>query len=90
LLANVGQKLKFTNHWTTDVKPDNILVNYSAGQGRFSEVELGDCVDVYCIPLEDGPNIDRPVTGAAMFRSPEATLSLPSGTQPTYGLWALQ
>jgi hypothetical protein len=30
----------FTNSWIADVKPDNILVNYSTIQGRFSELSL--------------------------------------------------
>ncbi|KAF2691767.1 hypothetical protein K458DRAFT_473477 [Lentithecium fluviatile CBS 122367] len=64
----------------TDVRPVNILVNYDNGTNRFSEVELGDCADAYCVD----PNADTfekgHVIGAAIFRSPEANLPLRWGT----------
>ncbi|KAF2277919.1 putative serine/threonine protein kinase [Westerdykella ornata] len=60
----------------TDIKPDNILVNYGSGPGRFSDVQLGDCGDAYRIPPNVNPKEDGELIGAAMFRSPEATLNL--------------
>ncbi|KAH7371266.1 kinase-like domain-containing protein [Pyrenochaeta sp. MPI-SDFR-AT-0127] len=64
----------------TDVKPDNIFVNYGDGTNRFSEVQLGDCADAYRVD----PNADLfeegHVIGAAIFRSPEANLQLRWGT----------
>jgi casein kinase II subunit alpha len=59
-----------------DIKPDNVLVNYSEDSARFSDVQLGDCgetckVDPTAVPLEEGH-----IIGAAIFRSPEAMLNL--------------
>ncbi|KAF2243952.1 kinase-like protein [Trematosphaeria pertusa] len=64
----------------TDVKPDNILVNYGNGTNRFSEVELGDCADAYCVDPNADPFDEGHVIGAAIFRSPEANLQLRWGT----------
>ncbi|KAL9100357.1 MAG: hypothetical protein Q9187_009376, partial [Circinaria calcarea] len=33
----------------TDVKPDNVLVNYGTAPDRFSEVQLGDCGDTFML-----------------------------------------
>jgi len=87
-LAIPGQKLiRLLTIGIADVKPDNILVSYNAGQGQFSEVEFGDCSNVYHIPLEDNSSVDRPVIGAAMFRSPEVNLSLRWDTSTD--IWSL-
>ena len=67
------------------MKPDNILINYgnSSQSTRFSEVELGDCGDVFYVDLNADPKDmakeDGHVIGAAVFRSPEAMLNLKWG-----------
>lgn len=71
----------------TDVKPDNVLINYGNDGTRFSRVALGDCGDVYRFnpnadSLEDGHAIS-----AAIFRSPEAQLNLRWG--PPTDIWSL-
>ena len=62
----------------TDIKPDNILVNYGTGSSRFLDVQLADFGDVTRIDpktyLKVG--IDGPHMGAAIFRSPEAMMQL--------------
>ncbi|KAL9121403.1 MAG: hypothetical protein Q9187_002042 [Circinaria calcarea] len=70
----------------TDVKPDNILVNYGTEPNRFSEVELGDCGDTFRVDPNGDPNEDGHIIGAAIFRSPEAMLNLRWGT-PT-DIWS--
>ena len=60
----------------TDIKPDNILVNYGNGSARFSEVQLGDCGDAYRIKPNANPFEEGHIIGAAIFRSPEAMLNL--------------
>ncbi|CZT40874.1 related to serine/threonine protein kinase [Rhynchosporium secalis] len=66
----------------TDVKPDNILINYSSGPHRFRDVELGDCGDVCLVNPKDHLKLGESghIIGAHMFRSPEAMLSLRWGT----------
>lgn len=62
----------------TDVKPDNILVNYGTGSSRFADVQLADFGDVTRIDPEDylKVGLDGPHMGAAFFRSPEAMMQL--------------
>ena len=72
----------------TDIKPDNVLVNYNGTSARFSEVQLGDCGDAYRFkpradPLEEGHVID-----ATIFRSSEAMLNLRWG--PPTDMWSLR
>lgn len=62
------------------MKPDNVLVNYSNGSPRFSNVELGDCGDTYQVTPNADPKEDGHIIGAAIFRSPEAMLNLRWGT----------
>ncbi|KAH8719359.1 kinase-like domain-containing protein [Phaeosphaeriaceae sp. PMI808] len=64
----------------TDIKPDNILVNYGNGMNRFSEVKLGDCADAYHVDPNADPFEVGHLIGAAIFRSPEANLQLRWGT----------
>ena len=59
----------------TDIKPDNILVNYGSDTARFSEVQLGDCGDA-CMVDPNADPLEGHVIGAAIFRSPEAMLNL--------------
>ena len=53
-----------------------MLVNYGDNSARFSEVQLGDCGDVYRFNPEANPLEEGHVIGAAIFRSPEAMLNL--------------
>ncbi|KAK3169422.1 hypothetical protein OEA41_008805 [Lepraria neglecta] len=69
----------------TDIKPDNVLVNYGNDAARFSEVQLGDCGDVCRVDPNAGP-LEGHIIGAAVFRSPEAMLNLRWGT-PT-DIWS--
>ncbi|PVH82014.1 putative serine/threonine protein kinase [Cadophora sp. DSE1049] len=66
----------------TDVKPDNILINYGGGPCRFREVELGDCGDACLVNAKDHLKLGENghMIGAHMFRSPEAMLNLRWGT----------
>lgn len=59
-----------------DIKPDNILINYSNGPARFSKVKLGDCGDTYHVDPNAAIKRDGHIIGAAIFRSPEAMLNL--------------
>ncbi|KAH8820339.1 kinase-like domain-containing protein [Xylogone sp. PMI_703] len=72
----------------TDVKPDNISVNYGSGTSRFNEVELGDYGDACFVDPKDHLKLGEEghVIGAYMFRSPEAMLNLRWGT-PT-DIWS--
>ncbi|KAL2048848.1 hypothetical protein ABVK25_010906 [Lepraria finkii] len=71
----------------TDVKPDNVLVNYGGASARFSDVQLGDCGDAYRFNPKADPLEEGHVIGAAIFRSPEAMLNLRWG--PPTDIWSL-
>jgi serine/threonine protein kinase len=62
----------------TDVKPDNIFVNYREGDNRFSDVQLGDlggaCSTHSAIAKEGTP------IGAPMWSSPEVIMETPWNT----------
>ncbi|GIK02312.1 hypothetical protein Aspvir_006361 [Aspergillus viridinutans] len=62
----------------TDVKPDNIFVNYREGDNRFSDVQLGDlggaCSTNSAIAKEGTP------IGAPMWSSPEVIMETPWNT----------
>ncbi len=66
--------LIFNDGGGTDVRPDNVLVNYSDSLIRFSKVQLCDCGGTYTTanPLDEGH-----IIGATILRSPEAMLHLP-------------
>ncbi|KAK4889762.1 hypothetical protein LTR27_011474 [Elasticomyces elasticus] len=64
----------------TDIKPDNILLNFDANGTRVVEAKLADCGDVCNV------GFDTHVIGAAIFRSPEALLGLKWST-PT-DIWS--
>jgi serine/threonine protein kinase len=70
----LGDSLRTTANSITDVKPDNILVNWTDdGQGNKSvtDVVLGDFDIAY--QLKDNESIRTPhAQGNAMWRSPEA------------------
>lgn len=65
-------------HILTDIKPDNILVNYGTGSSRFADVQLADFGDVTRIDPKNYLKVgmDGPHMGAAIFRSPEAMMQL--------------
>lgn len=81
-------------NWTdlkrTDTKPDNILVNYNGEGGvvRIKDVELSDSGDTCRIDPKEhmNPGVFGEPIGAAIFRSPEALLSLRWGA-PT-DIWS--
>lgn len=64
----------------TDIKPDNVLVNYRTGTGsiRFTDVQLADygCT----VPATSGYAKDGDLIGAPIWRSPEAQLGIPWDT----------
>ncbi|KAL2064097.1 hypothetical protein VTL71DRAFT_4591 [Oculimacula yallundae] len=66
----------------TDIKPDNILINYSSGSHRFGEVALGDCGNACLVDPVDHLRLGENghMIGAHRFRSPEAMLNLRWGT----------
>lgn len=79
--------LEPTNRGRTDVKPDNVLINYGDNSARFSEVQLGDGGDACRFSPEANPLEEGHVIGAAIFRSPEAMLNLRWG--PPTDIWSL-
>lgn len=75
----------------TDVKPDNILVDYGDGRpgSRFSEVALADCE--YVLRMETAEvdytkKEEGRLIGAPIFRSPESMLQLRWG--PSTDIWS--
>ncbi|KAL9016983.1 MAG: hypothetical protein Q9185_005678 [Variospora sp. 1 TL-2023] len=67
----------------TDVKPDNILVNYNGSGSRFGDVKLADCGD----STHMDSVVEEHIIGATIFRSPEAMLNLIWG--PPTDIWSL-
>ncbi|TVY36486.1 Casein kinase II subunit alpha [Lachnellula subtilissima] len=72
------QALHEDGYTHTDIKPDNILVNYGTGSSRFADVQLADLGDVTRIDPKDYLRVgmDGPHMGAPIFRSPEAMMQL--------------
>ncbi|ESZ92264.1 serine/threonine protein kinase [Sclerotinia borealis F-4128] len=68
----------------TDIKPDNVLVNYGQGDIRFADVELADCGST--VHVDSVFAKDRDIIGAPIWRSPEAQLQTGWGT-PT-DIWS--
>ncbi|RFU29464.1 hypothetical protein B7463_g6866, partial [Scytalidium lignicola] len=62
----------------TDVKPDNILVNYTEGDIRFSDVQLGDLGGTY--PITSKYAKEGTPVGAPMWTSPEVIMETPWNT----------
>ncbi|KAI1161900.1 serine/threonine protein kinase [Nemania serpens] len=62
----------------TDVKLDNIFVNYGQGDQRFSNIQLGDFGGV--VSQDSTFAKEGHIIGAAFTRSPEAMLQLAWGT----------
>lgn len=76
IAQNAPTKLHTIPNKPTDIKPDNILVNYGTAPDRFSEVQLGDCGEAIIVDPKASPFEEGHVIGAAIFRSPEAMLNL--------------
>ncbi|RMY29709.1 hypothetical protein D0866_08516 [Hortaea werneckii] len=60
----------------TDIKPDNILLNYDQEGTLIVDAKLADCGDAYEADLVTNPRDGAHVIGAGIFRSPEALLGL--------------
>lgn len=67
----------------TDVEPDDILVNHSDNESRFSDVTLADCGHSTHIDSV----VEERIISATIFRSPEAMLNLIWG--PPTDIWSL-
>ena len=67
----------------TDIKPDNILVNYGDIGSRFRDIKLADCGDSTHVDSV----VEEHIIGATIFRSPEAMLNLIWG--PPTDIWSL-
>ncbi|OOF90709.1 hypothetical protein ASPCADRAFT_400674 [Aspergillus carbonarius ITEM 5010] len=70
----------------TDVKPDNVLVNYGSGDEsvRFTDVQLADCGNT--VPATSGHAKDGDLIGAPIWRSPEAQLGI--GWSTSTDIWS--
>ncbi|TVY56267.1 Serine/threonine-protein kinase US3-like [Lachnellula cervina] len=82
------QALHEDGYTHTDIKSDNILVNYGTGSSRFADVQLADFGDVTRIDPKDYLKVgmDGPHMGAPIFRSPEAMMQLRWG--PSTDIWS--
>ncbi|KJX94470.1 hypothetical protein TI39_contig4189g00010 [Zymoseptoria brevis] len=70
----------------TDIKPDNILLNFDSDGSRVVEAKLGDCGDAWDVGFDSNPQGTRHAIGAAIYRSPEALFGLKWST-PT-DIWS--
>ncbi|OAL27499.1 hypothetical protein AYO20_09782 [Fonsecaea nubica] len=78
-------KLLHEEHYVhTDIKLDNVLVNYGKGNHRFTDVQLGDLGNT--VPDNSPWARDCDMIGAPIWRSPEAMLQIGWGT-PT-DIWS--
>ncbi|KAG5295561.1 serine/threonine protein kinase [Histoplasma capsulatum G186AR] len=70
----------------TDVKPDNVLVNYGSGNGdiRFTDVQLADMGAT--LPADSSYAKDGVMIGAPIWRSPEAHLQI--GWSTATDIWS--
>jgi serine/threonine protein kinase len=68
----------------TDIKPDNILVNYGQGDVRFTDIQVADCGST--VSSDSAYAEDGDLIGAPIWRSPEAQLRIGWGT-PT-DIWS--
>ncbi|KAL3459790.1 serine/threonine protein kinase [Aspergillus heterothallicus] len=69
----------------TNIKPDNILVNYGTDDTRFTEVQLADFGST--APAKSAHAKDSDMIGAPIWRSPEAHLQIGWGTPAD--IWSL-
>lgn len=63
---------------STDVKPDNVFVNFQDSDNRFSDVKLGDLGG--CCPVSSEFAMSGSEVGAPMWSSPEVILGMPWNT----------
>jgi serine/threonine protein kinase len=73
-----------SDHNTPDIKPSNILVNYSTSATRFSDIQLADLGD--SLPIDSEYLKEGEEMGTPVFRAPEAQLSLALG--PPMDIWS--
>ena len=79
-----GCNFRATNDiFLTDIKPENILVNYGPCGRRFTDVKLADCE--YSIHMDSV--VEGYFSGTPIFSSPEALLQLVWG--PPTDIWSL-
>ncbi|OJD14129.1 hypothetical protein AJ78_05504 [Emergomyces pasteurianus Ep9510] len=69
-----GDGFVHTYRFPSDVKPDNFLINYQAGDIRFSDVQLADLGST--VPAGSAYAKDGDMIGAPIWRSPEAHLQI--------------
>ncbi|KFX97766.1 hypothetical protein O988_04689 [Pseudogymnoascus sp. VKM F-3808] len=69
----------------TDIKPDNILVDYDREHSRISTARLADLGNA--VPIDSEYARDGFPIGAPIFRSPEAALQIPWGCATD--IWSL-
>jgi len=88
VIRNVLEALKVLHedgYIHTDIKLDNLLVNYGPGVVRFADVKLADCgstVHSNSVYAKEGD-----IIGAPIFRSPEAQLQMRWNTATD--IWSL-
>ncbi|KAE9973522.1 hypothetical protein EG327_009040 [Venturia inaequalis] len=72
----------------TDVKLDNILVNYGHANPaiRFTDVQLADCGATYHVDSEVAKSCTT--VGAPIWRSPEIIMGLPVGWNTATDIWS--
>ncbi|KAJ9244965.1 hypothetical protein DTO169E5_1346 [Paecilomyces variotii] len=58
----------------TDIKPDNILINYGQGHERFTNIQIADCGST--VHWDSPYAKDCDLIGAPIWRSPEAQLRI--------------
>ncbi|PYI29075.1 putative serine/threonine protein kinase [Aspergillus indologenus CBS 114.80] len=68
----------------TDIKPDNILVNYGSDGSRFKDVQVADCGST--VSADSAHAKDGDLIGAPIWRSPEAHLRI--GWGPATDIWS--
>ncbi|KAI9733880.1 MAG: hypothetical protein M1834_002535 [Cirrosporium novae-zelandiae] len=68
----------------TDIKPNNILVNFDSDKRHFTKVELADCRDG--VHRDSAKDFQKHVIGTPIYRSPEALCRLPWDCST--GIWS--
>ncbi|KAF4624047.1 hypothetical protein G7Y89_g14130 [Cudoniella acicularis] len=66
------------NYVYSDIKPDNVLVNYGQGDICFTDIQLADCRNTVRVNSVFAKH--RDIIGAPIWRSPEAQLQIGWGT----------
>src|ERR1700722_390812 len=70
----------------SDVKLDNVLVNYGQDGVRFTDVQLSDYGSAYHVDHKYAKG--AALIGAPIWRSPEVMLQLPSGWNTATDIWS--